>query len=106
MSDRIAVLGPGLCGLAAAYFLAKSGREVVLLDWRDGRDPVGDWFEFERTAVDRFSPRIELTDESALNLTSELGLASELRWTTKRAGSPWFPWRTLVGFFIEPRRWE
>ena len=100
MSDRIAVLGPGLCGLAAAYFLAKSGRKVVLLDWQEGRDPVGDWFQFERTAFDRFSPCIESGDKSALDLIRDLGLPAELRWRTSGAGIPWFPWKKKRSAFL------
>ena len=100
MSDRIAVLGPGLCGLASAYFLAKSGLNVVLLDWQEGRDPVGDWFEFDRTAFDRFSPGIESTDSSALGLIRDLGLAPELRWRTAAAGNKWFPWRKKRSAFL------
>ena len=65
MCDRIAILGPGLCGLAAAYYLGKSGYKPLLLDWQGGRDPVGDWFEFDRTGFDRFSPAIEPEDSAA-----------------------------------------
>ena len=60
---QVAVIGAGPVGSAAAYFLAKAGQEVLLLDKAS--------FPRDKTCGDGLTPR-------ALNILREMGLLEEV----------------------------
>lgn len=77
---RIAVIGAGFAGLAAAYDLAGSGHEVDVIDAMEVpgglaagfRDPRWDW------PLEHFYHHIFLSDEAILGLAEEIGFRERI----------------------------
>jgi protoporphyrinogen oxidase len=77
---RACVIGAGFGGLAAAYDLARSGHDVVLLEGADKagglasgfRDETWDW------PLERFYHHLFATDDSALKLARETGFGQKV----------------------------
>jgi len=90
MTSRVAVLGAGLTGLTAAYYLLRRGVEATVLEARPEVGGLSACFDFGDFTWDRFYHCILTTDQALLGLIEELGLSDSLRWE-----------QTRVGFFAE-----
>lgn len=84
MSQRVAVLGGGISGLAAAWNLARRGGGVQVSVFEAGEE-VGGWLRSERTeqgAVMELGPRslriAGASGKTTLSLMDHLGLANEV----------------------------
>jgi protoporphyrinogen oxidase len=80
-TQKIAVIGAGIGGMAAAYDLAKAGHKVTIYESADGvgglaagfKEPGWDW------SVERFYHHWFATDKHMLGLIDELGWSSQVR---------------------------
>src|SRR4051812_8129817 len=92
---RVAVIGAGAMGLAAAYHALKEGHEVALFE--AGPEPGGmaAHFDFGGLSIERFYHFVCKTDAPTFALLDELGLADRMRWRI-----------TSMGYFIDGRLHE
>src|SRR5579864_2646866 len=91
-SKKIAVLGGGLTGLTAAFYLLRAGADVTVFESNSQPGGLATHFNFGDFCWDKFYHCILTSDSALLQLISDLGLSSELRWTP-----------TKVGFFADEK---
>lgn len=83
---RIAVIGAGPMGLAAAYELAKQGAAVTVYERDDRVGGMSASFDFAGTRIERYYHFICKPDATTFEYLKELGLEHLLRWKTTRMG--------------------
>ncbi|MFC4852735.1 FAD-dependent oxidoreductase [Actinophytocola glycyrrhizae] len=83
---HVAVLGGGICGLATAYRLTRSGHRVTLIEGSDQLGGLGTFFAWRDGWVERFYHCVMPSDDELLGLLAELGLADEVRWRRTEMG--------------------
>ena len=83
---RIAIIGGGITGLTAAYYLQKAGQETTIFE--AGKTPGGlaISFDFGPFYWDKYYHCILTTDRYLLGMVEQLGLSAEMRWTTTKTG--------------------
>ncbi len=89
---RVAVVGGGIGGLAAAHFLTAAGAEVTLYESSDRFGGLATFFEYEGSYLERFYHVMLPNDEHLLPLLGELGLRDSVYWS-----------ETSLGFFHQRR---
>jgi protoporphyrinogen oxidase len=83
---NIGILGGGVTGLTAAFYLLREGHQVTILESRSQVGGLATFFDFGPFCWDKFYHCILTSDEPLLQLIEELGLSSELRWTQTKVG--------------------
>ena len=83
---RVAVVGAGPMGLAAAYELARSGATVDVHERDDRIGGMSAHFDFAGTDVERYYHFVCGPDATTFHYLRELGLDDRLRWTATRMG--------------------
>jgi protoporphyrinogen oxidase len=83
---KIAVLGGGPMGLAAAWHLLKQGHQVSLFEAGDRLGGMSASFDFDGLPIERFFHFLCATDYDYFDLLTELGIADKLRWVNTRMG--------------------
>ncbi|MGW4063175.1 NAD(P)/FAD-dependent oxidoreductase [Amycolatopsis sp. NPDC004747] len=83
---HIAVIGGGICGLAAAHRLARRGTRVTLLESSDQLGGLGTFFAHGDRWIERFYHCIMPSDASLLALLGELGLRDAVQWRETTMG--------------------
>lgn len=111
---RVAVIGAGVMGLAAAYHLAKRGHAVEVFEADAVPGGMAAHFDLDGLSIERFYHFICKSDQPTFDLLAELGIADRLRWRETRMGyfyrgkvHPWgnpfallrFPHLSLVAKF-------
>ena len=92
-SPHVAVIGGGICGLAAAHRLVRRGARVNLLEAGDQLGGLGTFFAHGDRWAERFYHCIMPSDASLLALLGELGLRDSVRWR-----------ETTMGMVVDGRR--
>jgi protoporphyrinogen oxidase len=87
---RVAVIGGGPMGLAAAYRLLQSGHQVDLYEADTVLGGMSASFDFDGIQIERFYHFICKGDEDYFRLLEQLGIDKELRWVD-----------TYMGYFHE-----
>jgi protoporphyrinogen oxidase len=90
---HVAVIGGGICGLAAAHRLARHDIRVTLLEAGDQLGGLGTFFPRGNRWVERFYHCVMPTDANLLQLLDELGLKDSVRWR-----------KTTMGMIVDGRR--
>ncbi len=93
-TPHVAVIGGGICGLAAAHRLARHGAEVTLLEAGDQLGGLGTFFPHGDRWVERFYHCVMPSDASLLALLDEVGLKDSVRWRD-----------TTMGMVVDGRRY-
>jgi protoporphyrinogen oxidase len=83
---RVGILGGGITGLTAAFYLLRAGADVTVFESRPQLGGLATYFNFGPFWWDRFYHCILTTDQPLLQLIDDLGLSSELRWTETKVG--------------------
>jgi len=83
---RIGILGGGITGLTAAFYLLKAGHEVSILEGRAQVGGLATYHDFGAFSWDKFYHCILTSDGPLLELIRDLGLLEELRWTETKVG--------------------
>ncbi len=81
---RIAIIGGGIAGLAAGYYLSQAGARVDLFEAEEETGGLARGFEAQGLKVERYYHFICLPDSHLLELARGLGLADRLRWRRTR----------------------
>ena len=89
---KLAVLGAGSMGLAAAYHALKAGHEVTVYEAGDRAGGMAAHFDFGGLSLERFYHFVCKADAPLFALMDEIGLSSAMRWRP-----------TSMGYYIEGR---
>jgi protoporphyrinogen oxidase len=84
--NKIAVIGAGPMGLAAAYELSKQGVPVDLYEYDDRLGGMSAHFDFNGLSIERYYHFICHHDDALFELLAELGIADKLHWTDTKMG--------------------
>ncbi|MBO9688676.1 MAG: NAD(P)/FAD-dependent oxidoreductase [Mitsuaria chitosanitabida] len=85
-SQRIAVLGAGPMGLAAAYQLALDGHRPVVFEADDRIGGMTATMDFEGLDIERYYHFHCTSDRAFLKMLDELGLSDRMRWVATKMG--------------------
>ena len=77
---KLAVLGAGSMGLAAAYHALKAGHEVTVYEAGDRAGGMAAHFDFGGLSLERFYHFVCKADAPLFALMDEIGLSSAMRW--------------------------
>ena len=83
---RIAVIGAGPMGLAAAYELARRGAQVTLLERDDRLGGMSAHIDFAGTRIERYYHFVCAPDQITFDWLREFGLEDRLRWVETKMG--------------------
>lgn len=84
--QKVAVLGAGPMGLAAAYHLTKAGMQVVVFERDAEPGGMSASFDFDGVLLEKYYHFINLPDVDFFALLQELGMEQDLRWTETHMG--------------------
>ena len=83
---RVGVIGGGIAGLAAAYYLRRAGAEVELFESAASLGGLGSSFRHREHSLDRFYHVILPTDYHLLDLCGTLGIRDRVYWKEASLG--------------------
>src|SRR5271166_5530791 len=93
---RVAVIGAGAMGLAAAYHLLKAGHMVDVFEADDRPGGMAAHFDLDGLDIERFYHFICKADRPTFALLAELGIANKLKWRPTSMGffcaGELYPW--------------
>lgn len=78
---RVAVIGGGIAGLAAAHHLERAGAAVTLFEASDQLGGLGTFFRYQGLDLERFYHVMLPSDTALLSLLEEFGLGDRPYWT-------------------------
>ncbi len=84
--DRIAVIGGGIAGMAAAHFLTESGAKVTLFEASDKLGGLGTFFPYRDKFLEKFYHCVLPGDNELLEIVKFLKLESDVYWRTAEFG--------------------
>jgi protoporphyrinogen oxidase len=83
---RVVVIGAGAMGLAAAYWAAKDGHEVDVIEAAPEPGGMAGHFDFGGVSLERFYHFVCRTDLPTFALMEELGIADKMMWRKTTMG--------------------
>ncbi|MDZ5650672.1 NAD(P)/FAD-dependent oxidoreductase [Nitrospirillum sp. BR 11828] len=92
---KLAVIGAGAMGLAAAYYALKAGHEVAVYEVDTQPGGMAAHFDFGGLSIERYYHFICKSDQPTFDLLAELGIADTLKWRT-----------TSMGYFIDGKHYR
>jgi protoporphyrinogen oxidase len=92
---RVAVIGAGAMGLAAAYHALKAGHHVTVLEADRIPGGMAAHFDFGGVSIERFYHFVCKADQPTFDLMSELGIGDKMRWVS-----------TSMGYYVDGRLHE
>lgn len=79
-ASNIAVVGGGIGGLVAAYWLAKAGARVTVYEASDQLGGLGTFFQYRNVSLERFYHCMLPSDRHLLGVLRELDLEDHIYW--------------------------
>ncbi len=96
MKSKIAIIGAGPMGLAAAFQFAKDGHKPVVFEGADRIGGMTATFDFGGLNIERYYHFHCTSDTDFMKLLEELGISDKLKWKATKMGfyyktrlSPW-----------------
>jgi protoporphyrinogen oxidase len=83
---RVGILGAGITGLTAAFYLLRAGAHVTIIEAQPQVGGLSTHFDFGPFTWDKFYHCILTSDRPLLKLIHDLGLSQQLRWTKTKVG--------------------
>lgn len=84
--SRIAIIGSGAMGLAAAYHCVKAGHEVHVFESDQAPGGMAAHFDFSGLSIEKFYHFVCKTDAPTFELMEELGIANKMCWVDTKMG--------------------
>jgi protoporphyrinogen oxidase len=84
--SRIIVIGAGPMGLAAAYYAAKAGHQVEVVEAGDRPGGMAAHFDFGGLSLERFYHFCCRSDVDTFELMADLGMTGAMKWVETRMG--------------------
>lgn len=84
--SKVIVIGAGPMGLATAYYAAKAGHQVQLIEAADQPGGMAVHFDFGGLSLERFYHFCCRSDYDTLALMDELGMAGAMKWVETKMG--------------------
>lgn len=93
---KVAIIGAGAMGLAAAYHALEAGHEVVVYEADSVPGGMAAHLDLDGLSIERFYHFICKADQPTFTLMERLGIADRMRWTP-----------TSMGYFVDGKmyRW-
>jgi protoporphyrinogen oxidase len=85
-SAHIGILGGGITGLTAAYYLLRAGVQVTVVESRAQVGGLATYFDFGPFHWDKFYHCILTSDQPLRTLIQDPGLEEEMRWQETKVG--------------------
>ncbi len=83
---RVAIIGSGAMGLAAAYHAVKAGHEVHIFESDPTPGGMAAHFDFGGVSIEKFYHFVCKTDFPTFALMDELGIGDKMRWVDTKMG--------------------
>jgi protoporphyrinogen oxidase len=83
---KVAIIGAGPMGLAAAYYAAKHGHQVEVFEADDRPGGMAAHFQFGDLSLERYYHFCCRSDHDTFELLAELGLTHAMKWVETRMG--------------------
>lgn len=84
--SKVAVIGSGAMGLAAAYHALKHGHQVTVYEVDDRPGGMAAHFDFDGLSIERFYHFVCKADQPTFDLMTELGIGDKMRWRDTHMG--------------------
>lgn len=84
--NKIAVIGAGPMGLAAAYELTRQGHQVDIYEYDDRLGGMSAHFDFNGLSIERYYHFVCHHDDALFTLLQELGIQDKLHWADTKMG--------------------
>jgi protoporphyrinogen oxidase len=91
---RVAVIGAGAMGLAAAYHALKQGHNVTVWEADHVAGGMAAHFDFDGLSIERYYHFVCKADQATFDLMTELGIGGRMMWRP-----------TSMGYFIEGKHY-
>lgn len=92
---RVAIIGAGAMGLAAAYHVLKAGHEVTVFEADRVAGGMAAHFDFAGLSIERFYHFVCKADRPTFELMQELGIGDRMVWR-----------KTSMGYFVDGRHYR
>lgn len=92
---KIAVIGSGITGLAAAYELSKAGHHVEMLEKDSAAGGIAGTFGYDGFNLEKYYHHFFKSDKYTMELLKELGIQNKIHWL-----------RSSMGFFIDGKCYD
>lgn len=86
---KIAIIGGGLGGLSAGYFLSKQGDRVTIFEKEKFLGGLAGGFEMEGKNLEKLYHHFFKTDQELTGLIKEIGLENKISWNRSSTGLYW-----------------
>jgi protoporphyrinogen oxidase len=93
--SRVAIIGAGAMGLAAAYHTLKAGHRVTVLEADKVPGGMAAHFDFGGLSIERFYHFVCKADRPTFDLMNELGIGDRMRWVD-----------TSMGYYVDGRLYD
>ena len=84
--SKVAIIGAGAMGLAAAYQAVSDGHEVDVFEAASETGGMAGHFDFGGVFIERFYHFVCKTDYATFELLDDLGIKEKLRWVPTTMG--------------------
>ena len=81
---NIAIIGGGVYGLSAAYFLSKQGHNVTVFERDEKLGGLASSFDFDGCLIEKYYHFICRGDDDLIELCDEIGLGQKLSWRSTK----------------------
>lgn len=78
--QKVAIIGAGAMGLAAAYHALKAGHDVTVYEHDKVAGGMAAHFDFAGLSIERFYHFVCKADQPTFDLMAELGIGDKMRW--------------------------
>ena len=83
---KIGIIGGGLTGLSAGYYLSKRGHEVTIFERSQILGGLASSFKFNQTNIEKYFHHIFTRDRHIIDLIEELGIGDRFFWNETSMG--------------------